>query len=563
MNAPLTDTRVPPAQRFEALQRRVQAGELPSLDEIVPLTRAADLSLRGLSKRLLAHTMIRQAQRTAGHLLCEACDDLRFSAPLVLQEALSANYQAGQWDNLSALSLRAAEQATRAGDAVQALVHLQNAVAADVRHGSRAVNDPRLLRRIVPAYRAAAELARRSVVVPPVERGRRRCGPNERLRVAHVVCQIIDGGHAPSRSIEATLRHTDRAVFDLLLCVTESLVRHERHTDQLFVSEPSAVRGAGRLAAFERDFGIPVLRPRTRASFVAAAADLHAQLAEREVDVAFFHGSLATPVDWLLCAWQAAPWQLDAGFGVPLHCPAVDFQFFEFEDTLEQLACLCREAGVPYGPKPTGADLSHVEQAAPFSRRELRVPAGHILLGTLGNHLEQRLSPAFCAAVAEVLRQRPETSYVVAGPGGFAQQRAAFGELCAGAGARVRFVGPTREAGRMTQSFDIYLNPFPDGGGYTLGDAMAASKPVVSIQMGASTYALAARVWLGAENLVEPATGAAYQERLRALIDGPAARRELGARLHQRYRDRFDIRRCVQTVNERILAVVHGSAAGA
>ncbi len=552
------------ADRLNALARRVECGELPALDEINPLTRSADRAVRGQAKRLLSHVLVRQARSTAATLLIDACTDLDFRLPVVLQEAVQQAAGLEQWPSVITLCLRAAERLAEHEAHVPALVYLQNAVATDIGHGSNGVNDPKFLRRLIRAYERVAQRTLARVGVKPCVAGQRRSPAGGPLRMAHVVAQLVDGGHAPSRSVETMLKFADREHFQTYLCITESLSRHQQHAGQVLASDTSDRRAPQRIRRFEQEYGIPVLRPRSRQSFLTAAADLHAQFAEQQIDVAFFHGSVATPTEWLMCAWQAAPWQTDAGFGVPLHCPAVDHQFFEFAETMETLAFMCRERGIPYCYKNSGADLSHVEDVTPLSRAQLHIPHDHVILGTVGNHLPERMSAEFCRTVAGVMRSHPKTTLLLVGPGDFSAQQATFGhDLCDGAGSlpRVRFLGHLAEPARATKAFDVYLNSYPDGGGFVLGDAMAAARPIVCMVASDSTYAMAGPAWVGEENLVNPATGEAYAARLAQLIGNPAEREELGRRLRRRYEEHFDARRWISDMSEYIRRIVAGDPA--
>lgn len=548
---------------LHALYERAERGDLPSIEEVRRLISAPDRTARGLAKRLLAYVLQKQAQRTSSVLLTDACADLDFVNLPVLRETLIQLLETEQWPQVTGLCLRAAERLTHAGAAATALVYLQNSVAIDAGHGSENLNAPEYLRQVLTVYALAARSLGAALDIRPGPRHRRRSSPSGKLRLAHVVCQIVDGGHAPSRSIETMLKFADRERFDTLLVVTEALGIHTQHDDQVFQSEASASRGRQRLQHIAGNLGVPILLPRTMDSFPIAAADLHAQMAEQQIDIAFFHGSAATPTDWLLCAWQAAPWQLDAGFGLPLYCPAVDFQYFEFEQAMDERAVFCRERGIPYGFNRGGADLTPIEQAEPLPRGELEIPADHAVLGTIGNHLANRMSSAFCRTVARVMRDRPKTTFLVVGGGDFAAQRAAFGDLCNAQGVppRVRFMGPTAQPARFTRTFDIYLNSYPDGGGFALGDAMAAGVAVVAMTVGTSPLALAGAGWLGDENLVQPATDEAYAARLRQLIDDPAERRQFGQRLRERCLARFDARAWVQELNERIWQTVKSNPA--
>lgn len=549
----------PPGGTLDELLRRAAAGEPLDLAEVVPLTRAGPRPQRGLAKRLLAVLLTQQARRDAARLLCEACDDLDFRQPVVLEEALRHLHELGAAEPLFALQARAAEVAARQHDHVTALVRAQNAAATDFRLGGRCISSPSHLRRLIGVYERVAAEARDALGVRPAARGVPRSRPGGRLRLAHVTCQLVDGGHAPSQVVRTLLDLADRERFDNCLVITEALARHAQHREAALVSDPSDRRAPQLLRHIRADLGMPVLRPRTLESFLAAAADLHAQLAEQQVDVAFFHGSIATPTDWLLCAWQAAPWQFDRGFGTPLFCPAVHYQFFELAPTMETLAFLCRERGIPYGLSPNGSvDFPDLAGAEPFPRAELGIPADHVILGTIGNHLPKRLSPAFCRTLAGVLRACPRTTYVVVGPGPFDVQVRLFGPdlVAGGPAARVRFVGPSRAAARWTRTLDIYVNEYPAGGGLAVCEAMAAGKPVVCMQADRSALAAVGAVYVGAPHLVRPPTDEAYARRLAELIGSPAERARLGAALRQRYEQEFDPRRFVAQMTDTIWEVV-------
>lgn len=549
--------------RLNALLRGVEAGAPLEPAAIVPFTQSNDRAARGLAKRLLAIVLLKSARENAARLLDEACDDLDFQYPVIFQEALAQAAELKDLDRVFDLRLRAAAQAAGRDDHLGALIQLLNAAAEDFRAGAKNTNDPAGIRRMVEVYERVAQMTQRRLGLAQAARGVRRSPTGGRLRMAHVVAQLVDGGHSTSRAAQTFLRYADRERFDAYLFVTESLARFDQHAGQVIASDFSDRRAPQRIRKFEQELGVPVILPRARTSLLDAAAELHERMAELRIDVAFFHGSLATPIDWLLCAWRSAPWQFDRAFGGPLFCPAVDYQFFEFAGTMEKLAFLCRERGIPYGPlRYGGADLSHVADAEPIPRAAMGVPADHVLLGTMGHHLPARMSERFCRTVARVLRERPRATYVVVGPGPFGAQAAWFGaDLCGPtpSAARVRFVGPTDVSERFAQAFDIYVNEYPNGGGVAVGEAMAARKPVVCVKAGETSLAMAGAFYVGPEHLVTPPTDEAYATRLARLIDDPEERARMGQALRARYEAEFDGRKLTQDETERIWRVIHSS----
>jgi len=531
-----------------------------AMGPIQTLFAATDPRIRGLARKVMAELVLSSANRRAATLLHEACRDLGFQPDTLVARTVDAARQIEDFARVYELCICAAEHRAVRRELTPALVSLFNAATTDVGHGAQRVNDPDSLRRMISVYQRVSPAARESLGITPAAPAQRRTRRDARLRMAHVVCQLVDGGHAPSRSIQTMLRFADTERFDHFLVVTESLAPHAEHTETHFRSDTSDRRAPGLIRYFEQELRVPVVRPQTLQSFIHSAADLHRQMEKLKIDVAFFHGSIALPTEWLLCDWGCAPWQADAGFGVPLHCPAVNLQFFELEETIPALSFQCRERDIPYAFKRSGADMSEVRGAEPYPRSELGLRDDQVALGVIGNHLCDRMGAAFCQTVGEVLRSRPHAVLFVVGPGDFARHAEWFGaDLCGGAEPQVRFCGTVRTTARFTQTFDVHLNPFPSGGGFAVGDAMAAGKPVVAVCMGDSLYAAAGRTWLGEENLVEPATPEAYAAALLRLIDSAEERARLGAALRQRFDERFDARRWVHYMSELIWNVVHAT----
>ncbi len=546
-----------PAERLNVLTRQAEQGQPIDQNELHALVHSSDRGTRGAAKRFAAHLLLRQAQHDSARLLREACDDLEFRHPRVLIEAVESAAKVGNTGLAFDLWLSAAEHAGRRDEFLPALLYAMGAATWDFQHGARRLGTPADIRRMVDCYALVAPRAARQIGIRPAVRKQRRSRADGRLRLAHVTAQLVDGDHSTSRVMNTALTHMDQAQFETYLVVTESLAQMQEHVVQPFHAGYSTERGPRRIQYIQQKLGIPVIMPRNRRNLLAAAADLHQQLAELDIDVAWFHGSLATPVDWMLCAWQCAPWQVDYGMGIPLHCPQVDYQFFEYAESMEELAFLCRERGIPYGTSPFGGvDMSHLDQLEPYARAQLNVPENHVILGTIGNHLGKRMSPRFCQTVASVLRACPNSTYIVVGPGSFEPQVQAFGQdLCGGPRPRVRFAGSTREAGRWTKTFDVYLNEYPAGGGIAVCEAAAASKPVVGMMVDNTSLAAAGHKYLG-EHAVNPATDEAYAARLRELITDDDAREQLGRQLRERYETDHNGRKWVHDVSERILQIV-------
>jgi glycosyltransferase involved in cell wall biosynthesis len=568
-DAPATvapETTAPEAERLKDVIARVERGETVRLDSLLPLVNGQDRNVRGLAKRLLAKLVTEQARHESARLLFSACDELECRQPELVAETAQQLFDLRQAGPLLDLLMKAAEYAAGRGDFDTTLVQMQNALALDPRAGGTAATHPDTIRRAVRLYERVARGSPWARRVQPATPRQRRSPAGEKLRLAHCVCQIAGPGHAPTDMVISMLRFADHERFDNSLIVTESLVQHARQPHQICTTPDSAQRAPDPLRHIRQHLGIPVFMPGSFESFQKSAADLHRQLAEKQIDIVFFHGSLTTPIDWLLCAWQAAPWQFDRGFGVPLYCPNVNYQFFEMAPLMDALSGLFRERGVPFGLGPLGAiDLSHFENAQPLPRAELGIPDDHVILGTVGNHLPARMGADFCRTVADVMKRHPKTTYLVIGPGPFEYQPTLFETAQlpeTGGGPRVRFLGSKSNPARWTRTFDIYLNEYPGGGGMSIREAMACGKPIVCMQAGESLYSLAAAVCVGEDNLVTPASNEAYAQRLDQLIAEPDQRQLVAETIHNRYKQEFNPTKFARGMTDKIWEIVSADING-
>lgn len=547
-------------QQVQVLIQRMDAGQTISASEVEQFVHSYDPATRGLAKRLLALLVVQSAKERAAELLDEACADLDYRHPALLTEAWEASESVGRAEHLHDRWVAAALSATQRGRHDQALALLKNAVVVDFRCGGRQMIAPSKIRNIMRVYEHVATATRAPCGIQPAPRHQRRSPADGKLRLAHVTCQLFDTTHSPSRCVDTLLRYADPQ-FDTHLFITESLGHYTNLVGQLTASPWTRDVGMERVRKIQEQYGIRVVIPTERTSPIAAAAELHRQFAEHAIDVAFFHGSIATSVDWLLCHWRAAPWQFDRGLGMPLFCPGVDHQFFEYRETMEELAFFCREHNIPYTfSLDLGADVDDVVHAEPVSRTALGLGPDRVVLGTIGNHLPRRMSPQFCSTISQVLRACPQAVYLIIGDGDFNEQRAAFGrDLCGGSAPRILFLGARREPDRWTQTFDIYVNEYPEGGGIAVAEAVAAGKPVVCMRVDKTGPALAGGFFVGKDNLVQPATNDAYAVRLATLIRNPEERVRMGRALRARYERVFDARKLVHEVTDDIAQFVHGN----
>lgn len=169
-----------------------------------------------------------------------------------------------------------------------------------------------------------------------------------------------------------------------------------------------------------------------------------------------------------------------------------------------------------------------------------------VFLGRFGE--SRKGLPVLAGAAADILREHPDTVFLVAGPGDVAE---AARDLPVGVASAFRFLGPVSDAEKvdLLGSADVYVAPNTGGEsfGIILIEAMAAGAPVVASDLAAFTAVLdGGRCGLSFPN----GDASALAERVNRVLGDPELRRQLSATGSRRAAT-FDWSR----VGEQVLAV--------
>jgi glycosyltransferase involved in cell wall biosynthesis len=315
-----------------------------------------------------------------------------------------------------------------------------------------------------------AELAAKRSVRPLIKK--------DKIKVAHIVPQIVDGGHAPTRLLKTLIDHHDKEHFQLTLICTERMIQHfNDYPLSLYISEPSSKRAPNFLNNLK---DVSVYMAYAGLTYEQTAKFVSETLAINEVDIAVFHGP--DVINTLSAQTTDVPIRVLFEHGTPPSYPGFDsviLSSIEAASIYEERFKKLESKGFVL---PFAVDVKAKWTEPPPKKMEIGAPEDSFVMTTISFHLNNRLSTEMCQAIGEILQRNPNTYYMPMGPVESADE-AKLRQIFEGYGvnARVKFLGTQANPGQLARCMDIYLNEFPFGSCLGILDAMASGIPVVSM----------------------------------------------------------------------------------
>ena len=117
-----------------------------------------------------------------------------------------------------------------------------------------------------------------------------RSTKEKKLLLAHIVPQIVNGWHAPSRILENLVLNDDRDKFEVIVVSTELLREYPlEYPYNFYTSASSRQRGGERINKFQQ-IGVKTLFNEEHFLYINNARNVTRLLNEHQVDIAVFHG---------------------------------------------------------------------------------------------------------------------------------------------------------------------------------------------------------------------------------------------------------------------------------
>lgn len=303
-----------------------------------------------------------------------------------------------------------------------------------------------------------------------------RAPSSPRLRLAHIVPQVVRGGHAPTRLLKMLIGGHDRSKFDLAVLSTERLLfRPSEYPYSYFVSTHSAERGGEILKDFENS-GVQVFVEDGSLGYIDTAKRLVDSLNTLKVDIAVFHGP--DVINVAASRMTDVPFKVCFEHGTLPSTPGFDLVISSQEESVELHGERLKQMGSKLIAMPFVIDVRASWDKKPPTPADFELPEDALIMTTVSNHLYHRLSDEMCWAIREILLRCPKAYYA---PIGHIPDEKALREKFPDVGNRVVFLGSRNNPSQCARAMHLFLNEFPFGSCLGMLDAMAAGCPVVSM----------------------------------------------------------------------------------
>lgn len=342
---------------------------------------------------------------------------------------------------------------------------------------------------------------------------RREFEGDGKVKIAHIVAQLVDGQHAPSSILDTLLQYTDRERFDPHVVIMESYVeRPGEYPIPTHNSETTRERGGERLRRYQEE-GICLVLEEPSGSYEDTVKKLSQILSALGIDIAVFHEG--DVLHYTLANHCDVPFRVYYQHARSLSQPGFDLWVTVTPPT-GALEKKCRDWGTRVATIPVPLKAPVLSES-PLTAEDLGIPSACPLMTTISNHLNTRLTPEVRRVIAEILLRNPQVHYVPIGPCRSEELMKEFQE--ARVEDRVHFIGRMENPRRAMSLMTLYLNEFPVGSGLGLVDAMSEGVPIVSFydptgpEMGR-----AAGVFFGEERCIQSMDPKDYVEKACELL---------------------------------------------
>lgn len=285
---------------------------------------------------------------------------------------------------------------------------------------------------------------------------------DRKLRLVHIVPEIVDGGDTFLRQKRNLFYNADFERFEVFVISTENVQPLTlAYPTKLVIAHPSTLRGDETFHLLKEN-GIEVFLAEPVLNVEKIAQTVVGKLEGWNADIAIFHGTDA--VNLLIAASTNTPLRILLESNV-----VPEYPVFDHVITNNEL--------------PLAVDVRKSWKDKPQTLDDLGIPADAFVMTTFVT----RFSRQFYSAVAEILKRCPNAWYIPLGNlSDIERIRTLFASF--GVDDRIRFLEHQRNPAQIVRSTHLYLQEFPNKSLLGLLEAMAAGCPIVPMQSTTEDY---------------------------------------------------------------------------
>lgn len=416
------------------------------------------------------------------------------------------------------------------------------ALILDGRSSFEIIRSPPSLREIAGWYESTAL----SLVVPPCRLP--ATGMPTRPKIGLMVPNLVDDIVGNIKTLLHLVRYLDRNRCDVAVYVTENLSRRESPLFPYGCCDGiSEERGASTIRTI-RGLGVPIHMAKRSGTLSQSALGLVDHIEADSPDIMIVQSGLACPIDWLAMRLVNVPVKMSIHNGTSLYMPGMNINVFDNPANIEREDASWDASFGQRVVLAQGTDIEELRTQPALSRATLGIPSDVVVIGTLSNHLNRRLSKAYLSVIADILSVEKNSWFVGFGGGDVTAANAFFASR--GVSERVRFGGRQACAGSALKILDVYANEFPVGGSQSVIEAMACGIPVVALRWSDAHAESAGANAVGPGLAIPGPDIDAYQSLLRHFVCNAAARAKTAEIVTRRAEEHFSVRTYAGTLLE-------------
>jgi glycosyltransferase involved in cell wall biosynthesis len=368
--------------------------------------------------------------------------------------------------------------------------------------------------------------------------------PKNTIRLAHIVPQIVDGGHAPTKLLQTLCSFADRNWFDIYILSTERLSNHFLSYPVTSYISSSSQEVGQKTINFMNALCIPVFIDPQSSTYELAIKTFQAYLQQLQIDIAIFHGP--DEINSLIACSTEVPIRILFEHGTLPSYNCFDLLILSTEEAYQQNQLNFYQQKMESCVLPFSIDIRQNWEEYPYSRKSLGLPEDSFVMTTISNHLDNRLTIYMCQAIGEILKRCPQAVYAPMGDCLTEDKwRRVFADY--NVNDRVIFLGSCKTPSQYARSMNLYLNEFPFGSGLAILDAMAAGCPVVSMydEKGPQQARYAA-TYFGIDYVIRTGNIEDYVNLACQLIQNPDMYKKWSIHAIQQYEKRMNVKQYVK-----------------